>query len=260
MTETAKADQQAKPTGLALMRAEFPAHQVSKLPKESRQQIDERKQNRNAGINCSVCGSWHHRNAVHLDYVGHAAITNRLLDVDPNWSWEPVAFGADGLPALDKNGGLWIRLTVCGVTRLGYGDAPAKVGGDAMKEAIGDALRNAAMRFGAGLELWHKGDLFLDEEHGDLGDPDDGRRQSGSAEAGAAPEQNQPPPPVKRFYSDEQFDANMPTWKKLIETGKRTHDEIIKTVEAKAPLTDAQKKKIQAVKAGKPATQPAAQE
>ncbi len=28
-----------------------------------------------------------------------------------------------------------------------------------MKEAIGDALRNAGMRFGAALNLWHKGEL-----------------------------------------------------------------------------------------------------
>ena len=31
-----------------------------------------------------------------------------------------------------------------------------------MKERIGDALRNAAMRFGAALDLWHKGDLHVD--------------------------------------------------------------------------------------------------
>ncbi|WP_221937330.1 hypothetical protein [Novosphingobium lindaniclasticum] len=92
-------------------------------------------------------------------------MTHRLLDTDPEWFWEPVAFGQDGLPALDRNGGLWIRLTVLGVTRLCYGDADGKQGGNAIKEAIGDALRNAAMRFGAALDLWHKGDL-----HGDDGD------------------------------------------------------------------------------------------
>jgi hypothetical protein len=32
-----------------------------------------------------------------------------------------------------------------------------------MKERIGDALRNAGMRFGAALDLWHKGDLHADE-------------------------------------------------------------------------------------------------
>jgi hypothetical protein len=33
-----------------------------------------------------------------------------------------------------------------------------------MKERIGDALRNAAMRFGAALDLWHKGDLHKDDD------------------------------------------------------------------------------------------------
>lgn len=118
-------------TGLALLRVPFPAHQISKLPK----------------------------GGVLLDYVGHAALTDRLLDADPAWNWEPLALGPDGLPELDVNGGLWIRLTVCGQTRLGYGHAGTKKGGDAVKEVIGDALRNAAMRFGAALDLWHKGDL-----------------------------------------------------------------------------------------------------
>jgi len=113
---------------------------------------------------CELCGAWHHPNVIHLDYVGHAALTDRLLDCDPMWSWEPLATGQDGLPVLDKDGGMWIKLTVCGVMRLGYGDAPGKSGGDAMKERIGDALRNAAMRFGVALDLWHKGDLHVDEE------------------------------------------------------------------------------------------------
>lgn len=33
-----------------------------------------------------------------------------------------------------------------------------------MKERIGDALRNAAMRFGAALELWHKGELHIQSD------------------------------------------------------------------------------------------------
>lgn len=147
------------PAGLAKLREPFPQNQISKLPKESRAQIDERKANRASGVNCKICGSWHHRNAVHLDYVGHAALTDRLLDCDPAWSWEPLTMSPEGLPTFDGFGGMWIRLTVCGVTRLGYGHAGEKNGGDAIKEVIGDALRNAAMRFGAALELWHKGDL-----------------------------------------------------------------------------------------------------
>lgn len=151
-------------TGLALLRAPFPPNQISKLPKETRAQIDARKANKNDMVfNCTTCGGHHHKNAVHLDYVGHAALTDRLLDADPAWSWEPLAT-VDGLPALDRNGGLWIKLTVCDVTRLGYGSADGKSGGDAIKEIIGDALRNAAMRFGAALDLWHKGDLHAEED------------------------------------------------------------------------------------------------
>lgn len=156
-----------KKTGLDLMREAFPANQISKLPKPTKQQTQEVKDNYKVGIRCDVCGQWHHPKVVHLDYVGHAALTDRLLDCDPNWGWEPLAVGADGYPVIDKDGGMWIKLTVCGVTRLGYGDAQGKTGGDAMKERIGDALRNAAMRFGAALELWHKGNLHEEEDPAD---------------------------------------------------------------------------------------------
>lgn len=150
------------PSGLALLRQPFPPHQISKLPKPTKAQTDEVKADYKKGIRCQLCGAWHHPNVVHLDYVGHAALTDRLLDADPAWTWEPLAM-ADGLPVIDPLGGMWIRLTVCGVTRLGYGHAAGKEGGDAIKEVIGDALRNAAMRFGAALDLWHKGDLHADE-------------------------------------------------------------------------------------------------
>lgn len=131
-------DKGAVTAGLAKLREDFPAHQISVFPK-------------NAGQRAG------------LSYVGHAALTDRLLDADPEWSWEPLAFDERGLPLIDEDGGMWIRLTVCGITRLGYGDAQGKTGGNATKERIGDALRNAAMRFGAALDLWHKGDLHIEE-------------------------------------------------------------------------------------------------
>lgn len=148
---------------LALLRAPFPENQISKLPKPSKKQNEELKADFTKGKRCQVCGGWHQPDVVHLDYVGHAALTDRLLDTDPHWAWEPMGFAPDGTPAFDKTGGLWIKLTVCGVTRLGYGAADGKSGGDAVKEIIGDALRNAAMRFGAALDLWHKGDLHVEE-------------------------------------------------------------------------------------------------
>jgi hypothetical protein len=147
---------------LITMRTPFPDHQISKLPKGTKAQnecsYDQKR-------SCKVCGGFHHPEVKHLDYVGHAALTDRMLDVDPNWSWEPMAL-VDGLPAFDATGGLWIRLTINGVTRIGYGHAEGKTHMDVgarEKEVIGDALRNAAMRFGAALDLWFKGDLHPEE-------------------------------------------------------------------------------------------------
>jgi hypothetical protein len=104
--------------------------------------------------------SWRDRNgntkSMSLDYVGHAHVTDRLLQVDPEWSWQPMATDTNGLPVLDSDGGLWIHLTIAGVTRPGYGWADGDTGGNAVKEAIGDAIRNAAMRFGVALDLWMK--------------------------------------------------------------------------------------------------------
>lgn len=117
--------------GLKRLREPFAPNQIGKLPK----------------------------GGIFLDFVGHAVLTARLLEVDPLWTWEPLALDPAGLPAFDEYGGLWIKLTVCGMTRLGYGDADGKTGHNATKIAIGDALRNAGMRFGLALDLWTKSDL-----------------------------------------------------------------------------------------------------
>lgn len=102
---------------------------------------------------CTACSAWITSAHIHLDYIGHAAVTDRLNTVDPKWTWEPAAVDPMGSPALDKENNLWIRLTIGGVTRLGVGD------GKDMKERVGDALRNAAMRFGVALDLWTKDEL-----------------------------------------------------------------------------------------------------
>lgn len=153
-----------KKTGLDLLRVPFEKNLISKLPKPTKAQTDEVKADYKKGIRCKECGGWHHPQVVHLDYVGHAALTDRLLSCDINWNWEPISVNEDGTPKFDENGGMWIKLTVCGISRIGYGHPDGKKGGDALKETIGDALRNAAMRFGAALELWHKGDLTQEED------------------------------------------------------------------------------------------------
>lgn len=208
--------------GLELLRKPFPSDQISKLPKPTKAQTDAVKQNYKVGIRCKICGTWHHPDVVHLDYVGHAALTNRLLDADPEWTWEPLAVGADGYPVIDKDGGMWIKLTVCGVTRLGYGDAQGKTGGDAMKERIGDALRNAAMRFGAALDLWHKGDKPLDSHDEPPKEPEATKQ------------------PAKPACPNEVFAKNIA---KI--NGGKDADEIIAAFETRYTLSDAQKQAIE---------------
>lgn len=98
-------------------------------------------------------GSW--GSPVYLDYVGHADITKILIEVDPLWNWEPVAW-EHGRPAITDRDGiatLWVRLTLLGKTMLGCGSV-SSTKDDLDKELIGDALRNGAMRFGIALALW----------------------------------------------------------------------------------------------------------
>lgn len=190
--------------GLHLLRAPFPPNAISKLPKPTKKQTDEVRADFKKGVRCQVCGGWHHPNVVHLDYVGHAALTDRLLDCDPAWNWEPVAVNDLGVPLTDENGGMWIRLTVCGVTRLGYGHPDGKKGGDAVKELIGDALRNAAMRFGAALDLWHKGVLHAEYEEDQPEKQPDPKAQHETDVAAALKDIASKPdfPSLSEFWSD----------------------------------------------------------
>lgn len=163
----------------AKLRAPFKPAQIGKLPKPTKRDNPKGK--------CPECGGYHGLPAVHLDYVGHAAVTDRLLQVDPEWSWKPMAVSVNGEP-LFTNGGLWIELTVCGVTRPGFGD---EGNGKGTKEVIGDAIRNAAMRFGVALDLWAKEDLSADDES--AGEPSAGGiTESSEAGAGADADASSP--------------------------------------------------------------------
>jgi hypothetical protein len=158
-------DQASAPSPLARLREPFPESEIRYLPRVwCRACRDSRAGcSRHAYQYCKRCDNKITTAHIDLRYVGHAEATNRLLNVDPTWTWEPVAYDASGLPQYDANGGLWIRLTVCGVTRLGYGNAEGKRGGDAVKEIIGDAIRNAGMRFGMALDLWTSSELEIAE-------------------------------------------------------------------------------------------------
>jgi hypothetical protein len=138
------------------LRKQFPPESVGKLPRVTCQACSKAQAkvcSEHRKSKCAECGNYITSAHMHLDYVGHAEVTDRLLNVDPNWNWEPFALDAQGLPALDRDGNLWIRLTIDGVTRPGVGDGPD------MKQRISDAIRNGAMRFGVALNLWAKSEL-----------------------------------------------------------------------------------------------------
>lgn len=140
----------------AQLRAPFP--KTNKLPKVTCPDCSnkDRKCEKHQRTTCKTCKAYVSTQHIHIDYVGHADVTDRLLSVDPEWNWEPLGINDQGLPTVDAIGGMWIKLTIAGTTRLGYGHAGSKKGGDAVKEVIGDAIRNAAMRFGVALDLWRK--------------------------------------------------------------------------------------------------------
>lgn len=143
---------------------------------------------------CADCGNNITTAHFHKSYVGHAHITRRLLDVDPRWFWEPMgrdipddvmvaaiqAAAQTGNPGLidlvlqayppkiltleDGSHVMWGRLIIHDENgdehvMPGVGNAVGKAWGpNALKEIIGDMLRNAGMREGMGLKMWLKQD------------------------------------------------------------------------------------------------------
>jgi len=116
------------------LRKPFPPHLISKLPATSKRPA--------------------------LDYVGHAAVTDRLNHAAPDWTYtvEPVTVvDGGGTPHVVAVLG---TLTVGGVSRTEAGAVDSFSSyGQELKEAISDFIRRGAMRFGVALDLWAKEDL-----------------------------------------------------------------------------------------------------
>ena len=143
-----------------------------------------------------TCGKYHVLPAVHLDYVGHAAITGRLNAFDPAWE---LAYPQDaaGNPIPVEGGGgeleLWATLTIWGITRPAIGTVP-KNRTDRGKILIGDCLRNGAMRHGIALDLWKKGQ------------EEDDSNEAKAAPKAETPKATHPPYPVTIEGLEEPFD------------------------------------------------------
>jgi len=245
----------AKPDVLEILRAPFPPEAISHRPQpwcracsDARGKVcaDHKK------TRCPKCRQNITEAHVDLSYVGHADVTDRLLSADPAWSWEPayrdvdpemlkaaIASGnaeivrmvIDNSPPLFDSaaGGMWMNLTIHdhdgrAVTRLGYADAQGKSGPNAVKELIGDGIRNAGMRFGIALDLWSKSDraaaASMPQSDGNPFHEPAASKSATSGTPGRAvrPADAQPPPaqsaaptgepdPDAQSYADEAYEA-----------------------------------------------------
>jgi hypothetical protein len=98
------------------------------------------------------------KGGITLDFVGHADVTKTLIEVDPLWTWQPVAWDDNGMPKIHVANGvatMWGIMTVHGKQMLGVATVQANKP-DLYKELASDFIRNAAMRFGLFLSLWTK--------------------------------------------------------------------------------------------------------
>ena len=106
-----------------------------------------------------------------MSYISHGLITERLNDVDPEWSWRPLQTytyqGPDGRLHCE---GVEVELTIGGVSRVEAGGPQRQDGfANEVKNAYSDALKRAAMRFGVALSMW---ETLVDAEFDEDVNPD----------------------------------------------------------------------------------------
>jgi len=147
--------------GFKVLREPFPPEHVGKLPRN--------ESKTGTASTCEVCGGWHKPTRLHLDFVGHAYVCDRLDAVDPFWVLRPM-LDVSGAPLVVEHeiprgrgddayvarvASLQVTLTVMGITRHEVGQA--SMGADEwMKNLYSDCYARAAMRFGVARYLWQK--------------------------------------------------------------------------------------------------------
>lgn len=173
----------AQAAALAVLREPFPEESIGQLVriacKACKDSQRRRCERHNWVQRCDTCGGAHTEAVAHIPYVGHAAVTDRLLAADPCWWWEPCNGFTGGMaPVIEERDRrvveMWIVLHVAGMHRYGVGTAPINHE-DRAKILIGDAIRNAAMRFGCALKEWSKTPLesqVAADEVAPLADPE----------------------------------------------------------------------------------------
>lgn len=98
---------------------------------------------------------------IYLDYVGHAAVVDRLNTVAPDWTLTlDRVVEADGhvLAAIGT-------MTIGGKPMTEVGEPTGQnTYGQELQTALGNLIRRAAMRFGLGIDLWSKEELHGSED------------------------------------------------------------------------------------------------
>lgn len=133
----------------------FDSQQVGKLPRGG-DDVPKGQWSR-----CRECKQKTPPNHFHVDYIGHAVVTDRLNSVvgPAGWSWTLVTVERDQGGRLLAVVG---EMTVLEHTKGPEIGTPAQTQreyGDALKSAISDYICRAAMRFGVALDLWAKQQL-----------------------------------------------------------------------------------------------------
>ncbi|HEY7823472.1 MAG TPA: Rad52/Rad22 family DNA repair protein [Acidimicrobiia bacterium] len=99
------------------------------------------------------------------DYVNHAVVTARLLEIVGPYQWEiaRVITNADGV-AVGCIGRLTVTVdgTVSTIEEVGDVERVGDNSASNLKSASSDAFKRAAMRLGLGLHLWAGDGYFLD--------------------------------------------------------------------------------------------------
>ena len=88
--------------------------------------------------------------------------------------------------------------------------------------------------------------------YGNIYDQDEAERIVDATEKHMGPAEVVPRSPA--HYPAAEFDKNLPAWRKVIEAGKKTADDLIAMVETKGALTDEQKATLRAIKPLQPAS------
>lgn len=156
------------------------------------------------------------------------AVTPRLSAHGLSISWKPTKQTRD-----------WIEVT-CTLKHAGGHSETATLGAD--PDASGG--KNSIQAIGSAMTYLERYTAKAILGIAEKGQDNDGR---GETPDGEAPPTDARAAAASETYPAADFDRNLPTWKKYIESGRKTADDIVQTVKAKKPFSAEQEKQIRAI-------------